>query len=449
MDMDDTKLQIISFSELILWDVKRLFLSDIKSKYDIVSLGDVITERSEKVKLFEYPEKEFAILGVNNKIGLFDAYKEKGSNINQPYKKVKDGDLAYNPYRINVGSIGLKTKNKKHDFISPAYVVFTPDNKKLFSEYLYILFKTETFNRIINENTTGSVRQNLKYSTLANIKIPLPSLDVQNRIIERYNDKMKQAKEAMQKAEELENSIESCLIGELGIERAEKKEKNQKLQLINFDGLDRWGVEFLLNDFSSSKILMSDKFDNIKLHEVCSINPKTEFNGISEISFIPMKYISDKYGEIMNQDSINPKKSKGYTRFKENDLIWARITPCMQNGKSAIAKNLINKFACGSTEYHIIRKNSNKINMEFVHLMLRMKLLLNSAAKHFTGSAGQQRVPRQFLESLNIPIPPLTFQEKIVKKISGIKKEAKKLKKLVQEKREVAKHDFEKEIFND
>ena len=68
--------------------------------------------------------KQFKILGVNNKVGLFDAYTEAGRKIKQPYQRVEDGCLAYNPYRVNVGSIGLKTAGQKHDLISSAYVIF-------------------------------------------------------------------------------------------------------------------------------------------------------------------------------------------------------------------------------------------------------------------------------------------------------------------------------------
>ena len=121
-------LKTILYSEFYMWDVKRFVKSSISSKYDIVELSNYIAERSEKVKLFNFPDEEFGILGVNNKIGLFDAYTEKGKNINQAYKKVKNHDLAYNPYRVNIGSIGWKTQNQKNDYISPAYVVFITQN---------------------------------------------------------------------------------------------------------------------------------------------------------------------------------------------------------------------------------------------------------------------------------------------------------------------------------
>ena len=187
-------LNFIHFSQLNLWDFKRYISKVVSSKYPIVKLANFINEENKKIKPFDFPEEKFEILGVNNKTGLFDAYIEDGNKINQPYKIVENGFLAYNPYRINVGSIGLKTKEQKYKYISPAYVVFSC-KKDLLPEFLYILFRTDKFNELIRENTTGSVRQTLSFSSMGQIQIPLPSLEKQKEIVDRYNAKIKLAEE--------------------------------------------------------------------------------------------------------------------------------------------------------------------------------------------------------------------------------------------------------------
>src|SRR3989337_871915 len=171
-------IKFLPFREIVLWDVKRYASERIQSDYPIVRLGMHIQEESHKVKLYDFPEKEFGILGVNNKIGIFDAYKEKGININQAYKRMEKGWLAYNPYRVNVGSIGMRTEEHQHEFISPAYVVFRC-KENLLPDFLYKLFKTERFNKIINESTTGSVRQNLTIDILKMLDIALPPKNIQ------------------------------------------------------------------------------------------------------------------------------------------------------------------------------------------------------------------------------------------------------------------------------
>jgi restriction endonuclease S subunit len=100
---------------------------------------------------------------------------------------------------------------------------------------------------------------------------------------------------------------------------------------------------------------------------------------------------------------------KGYTYFAEEDVLFAKITPCMQNGKHAIARNLIDGIGFGSTEFHVIRP-SPVIAPEWIHFLVRQPNVLQDATAHFTGAVGQQRVPDSFLLSLEIPLPPLAEQ---------------------------------------
>ena len=97
---------------------------------------------------------------------------------------------------------------------------------------------------------------------------------------------------------------------------------------------------------------------------IAFINPTTTFSNIQQqedITFIPMEAINQNLGIIDVEYTKKIEETKGYTKFKENDLIWAKITPCMQNGKSAIVRNTINGYACGSTEFFIIRCKTNTI----------------------------------------------------------------------------------------
>jgi type I restriction enzyme S subunit len=104
---------------------------------------------------------------------------------------------------------------------------------------------------------------------------------------------------------------------------------------------------------------------------------------------------------------------RGFTYFEEGDVLFAKITPCMQNGKHAIARTLIDGVGFASTEFHVIRP-TREILAEWVHYFLRQPSTLAEAEHHFTGTAGQQRVPPDFLERLEIPLPPLEEQKRIV-----------------------------------
>jgi len=190
---DTTILRFVDFADLNLWDVKRYKAGKLKSDFEIVLLGKYINEETTKLRPQDYPNQEFKILGVNNKTGIFDAYTQPTSEIKQAYKKMEIGWIAYNPYRVNVGSIGMRTNEHKHDLISPAYVVFSC-KPGLNPDYLYKLFKTKKYNQIIRDNTTGSVRQNLTFDILEKIKIPIPKPEEQEQILKEYYKKINLAK---------------------------------------------------------------------------------------------------------------------------------------------------------------------------------------------------------------------------------------------------------------
>lgn len=170
----------------------------------------------------------------------------------------------------------------------------------------------------------------------------------------------------------------------------------------------------------------SSIYPNVTLKDVAFINPNTSFVGLGSadvISFIPMEYIDPIDGVITNLGEKEISNSKGFTKFKENDLLWAKITPCMQNGNSAVARNLLNGYGCGSTEFYVIRPKTNKVLIEYLHYLLHSEKILKTAQNYFGGSAGQQRVPISFLQNFSTPIPPIAIQKRFVEKLQDAQKE--------------------------
>lgn len=439
-------LNFIEYKELTFWDVKSYLGVITQSNFDVVKLGKYIKHQNNKIKPNNFPEQDFEILGVNNKTGLFDAYIQKGKEINQPYKIVEDGFLAYNPYRINVGSIGLKLPEHKYKYISPAYVVFSCKSD-LLPEYLFAMFKTERFNIIINENTTGSVRQNLSYSRLGQIEIPLPNLNEQKALVEAYQNKLNQADKLEQEATNLEEQIEEYLFNSLGIEKTKRNEfEVGKLNFVDFINFEQWGVSINKLQVKAENVFESNKYPNKPITDFFLINPTTLIPKDRDISFVPMASVSDEDGIIISKE--DKKLKTGYTRFKERDIIWARITPCMENGKSAFATNLKNDFGFGSTEFHVVRELNSKYHPQLLHRLLRTKYLRNTAKHYFTGSAGQQRVPKSFLEQLNLPyIESIEEQMNLVNKIESMEEEKRNKKRDSELLKKQALLDFENAIF--
>ncbi|NLA85607.1 MAG: N-6 DNA methylase [Clostridiales bacterium] len=157
------------------------------AKYPMVKLAPYLIENTEKVKPNAFPEIRWRTLGVSNESGVFLNEKAKPEETNQSYYKVKKNEFCYNPYRVNVGSIGLNKFDYDNQIISGAYVVFGTKEDELLPEYLEILIKSKQFNDyVISKANVGSgVRMNFTFEDMGNWEIPLPAIDVQHCIISK------------------------------------------------------------------------------------------------------------------------------------------------------------------------------------------------------------------------------------------------------------------------
>ncbi len=139
-----------------------------------------------------------------------------------------------------------------------------------------------------------------------------------------------------------------------------------------------------------------------------------------------MPAVSDNaIGEYVFTNRPLSEVRKGYTPFTNGDILWAKITPCMQNGKSCIVDGLTNGVGFGSTEFHVIRVRDTDISKRFVLDFLSQETLLRVATYTFTGSAGQQRVPAIFLEGLPFPKLSITRQRELVTVMDAARAERK------------------------
>lgn len=171
--------------------------------------------------------------------------------------------------------------------------------------------------------------------------------------------------------------------------------------------------------------------------EVCLLNPKkrevAKVEDGTPVSFVPMARVDDVSGtmDVSEVKSIGEVR-KGYTYFAEGDVVFAKITPCMENGKSAIARNLMNGIGFGTTEFHVLR-SGQLTTPEWLHLFVRNREFREEAKKNMHGAAGQQRVPVDFLREATIPLPPVDEQRRIVARIEGLTRRAEEARNLAAE----------------
>ncbi len=254
-------------------------------------------------------------------------------------------------------------------------------NKTISNKYLFELLNSNFYRESFSNYASGSNINNLS-GTIDNIKIPLPPKDIQDKIISdcsKIDIKVKKAKEEIEKAQiQIENNIKSIDV---------KKVKIKSIVITN-----------------PSKREITDLDEN------------------TIMSFIEMASVSNDGYIIEKVDRPFKDLKKGsYTYFKENDILIAKITPSMENGKCAIAKGLTNNLGMGSSEFHVLRV-SDKIDSKYLFTLLNRESIRKDAQKKMTGSSGHKRVPIKFYEELEIPLLNLEDQKSFIAKIEKLEK---------------------------
>lgn len=220
------------------------------------------------------------------------------------------------------------------------------------------------------------------------------------------------------------NTLASCIrfayYGDVDVELPEEIQKYAKTYWLK-DMMDfsQSKKDKIVRTTVLDKFEIKSKYPLVVLGDIVIINPpKSEIRDVSNdtlVSFVEMSSVSNE-GFITNKvdRKIGELRSGGYTYFAENDIIIAKITPCMENGKCAIATGLSNKIGMGSSEFHVFRC-SNKIINSYLFALLNMNTIRKAAEMNMTGASGHRRVPEAFYKELQIPLPPIDIQKKIVK----------------------------------
>lgn len=405
------------FRETTRWDVKY-FSSRLESKYPFVALGEYIQEHNEKVNLFEYPDSEFDILGVDNARGVFFAYRTTGKKIHQPYKKVSAGDFVYNPYRVNIGSIGIVPESLGQKFISPAYVVFSVDRNAILPKLLELILKSSWFNPRLRAATAGSVRQNLTFELLRTLEIPLPPIDVQSKILTVWEQAQVKIIQAQERAIELEQEIEARFFSDLGL-KPPKKTSRLKAFAVWWRDFERWSVSY--NQAAQSGMdIAQGKYPVYELGSLLELvqygTSEKANSGGDGVPVIRMNNIVDGVLDLSDLKYVKlNERDRKRLLLRDNDILFNRTNSKELVGKCAVFHE--------SGEYVFasylvrVRPDSAKANSDFVAYVINSPIgrqQINAMSRQIIGQAN---VNTQELRSLQIPLPPLDIQKDIMRRI--------------------------------
>lgn len=338
-----------------------------------------------------------------------------------------------------------------YDCFFAGYLIrFIINTDKALPEYIFTYTQLNAYKEWVNAIQRPSGQPNINSEEYQSLEIPLPNLEKQQVIVDVIKSAYLRKKQKEFEAQELLDSIDTYILNELGITLPEiKTDLKNRIFKVNRSELEERLDPTVYKDGIK---LISSIFDNVKLSSVAFVNPTGTFKGKdieTPISFIPMESVDEVYSEVSKLEITTIENASGFTKFKEGDLLWAKITPCMQNGKSAIAKNLTNGLGCGSTEFFVMRSKNEQLAIEYLHVILHMKCVRETAMLYFGGSAGQQRVSSAFLENFNLPLPPKGKQIEIVNHVCAMRQRAKVLQEEGKTILENAKKEVEQMIIGD
>lgn len=304
-----------------------------------------------------------------------------------PKYKLEPGDIVI----ARSGSVGQSYRYKERDpeMVFASYLIrFKPDPTVIIPSFFEYFLKTPIFWNWVNNTKRTSAQTNINATEIKNLTVPLPPLEEQEKIVEKLDEifeRIEKVQEAKEKSKQIEEDLFSLT------------------------------AESLINKVTQD---MNSK----KLGNFIEVNPSYSHKDRSEYCMVPMKNVSAKKKDISKFDTRESIYS-GLSKFKEGDVIFARITPSTENGKLALADRIPNNYGVcfGSTEFVVLHP-TEEITPKYLYYLCRSRKFKKRAVASMKGSTGRKRVPYSFFrDEVEVPIPDVNTQEEIVEKLDLIK----------------------------
>ncbi len=440
---------------------------DIPDSWEWCRVGDLFTNMSglsyKKEFLSKKTDKMIRVLRGGNIGNEFYSFKNDDVFISGEY--VKTELLLKKNYMItpsvssleHIGKIALVSQDYEDVVVGGFVLMLIPFfNDDIISKYLLYAFATK-YHRDNCRNIThksGQAFYNLSREKLMNLPIPFPPYAEMKRIIIKLSTLLSKANEYSKIEKEnliLNNSfpdslkksiLQEAVQGKLVPQdpndepasvlleriRAEKQalikagkiKKNKNESVIfrrdNSHYEKRGSEEVCIDDEIPFEI--PDTWEWCRVGSLLQVNPRNNISDDTDAGFVPMALIKDGF---KNEHSFEERKWKkiksGFTHFANNDVIVAKITPCFQNRKSAVVSNLPNGIGAGTTELHVLRDITSQLCMQYILLLFKTNEFIENGVKNFSGTAGQQRIGKDFISNYLIPVPPVKEQERIVNSV--------------------------------
>ena len=310
--------------------------------------------------------------------GVFE-FSRWGSDIAPIGDKLimKKGDVLFGKRRAYQRKVAIAP----FDGIFSAHgLVLRPEEEVICKEYLPFFISSNQFMDRAIRISVGGLSPTVNWKDLQKQEFELPSIDEQRVLADK-------------------------LWAAYNLKEAYKKMIDATDEMVKAQFVEMFG----------NPLSLQQKYPIKDLGDCCSINPKRptlKNSDLEKVSFIQMSSVSEN-GYLQTIEHVEYiKVKKGFTYFENKDVLFAKITPCMENGKGAIVDFLTNGFGMGSTEFHILRPVENISNPYWLLCLTHMSIFREMAAKNMSGTGGQKRVRAEYLSGFKIGLPPIDLQNK-------------------------------------
>lgn len=454
MEMIQKKLHFISYSYLYKWDAKFYLTNEtiFNPIFKQVLFGDFLSKASiEKVKILD--EEKYKILGVRSYgKGVFLNRESLGKDLKmKEYYKAKPNHLFWCKVDTKNGAFGVVNDKLADGFGSSNMTFAEIDTNKINVDFLQLLFTSKKIHSYLDSFVTGTT--NRKYirldQLLEEIRIPLPTIQEQQAIVDAYFAKINEANQLEVEAKNIDQEIEKYLFAELGLSKNVEIQKSSKLlKTISFNKIDRWAIDYL-SKFSKLNFLDSGKYNLIKLKEVIDsyqygLSEKASKQDLG-LPMLRMNNIND--AELKLNDIKYLKDDKSFERFilNKRDLLFNRTNSKELVGKTAIF-NEDGKYTFAS--YLIrVKIDESKADVRYINELFNSSILQvqkNMVSRQITGQAN---INAQEMQDFLFPMPPLDIQIKIASVTTKLRNSKIEKLLLAEQLKYQANEEFEKAIF--
>ena len=303
---------------------------------------------------------------------------------------LEEGDLLMS-LTGNVGRVAILEKEFMPAALNQRVACLRLKTDRITKGYLFHILNSNFFEQQCIQSSKGVAQKNMSTEWLKDYEIPVYPTEKQAKITATLDNIRR---------------VIACKIEELL--KLDELVKARFVEMFGMPGSDEkgWGLR--------------------KLGDCCELNPKKSkdsrlVSGL-KVSFVPMPAVSENGAIDPSEVKLYDEVKTGFTYFAENDVLMAKITPCMENGKGAVAVGLTNGIGFGSTEFHVLRPIEDISSPYWIYIMTIIKAFREDAASNMTGSAGQRRVPATFLDNFKVALPPIELQEQFASFVKQLDK---------------------------